>query len=63
MTSKNTIDILITATDKASTVIKQTQTTLTNLWEKSNFLWKIREENKWKISIRKQDNNHPVFFK
>ena len=50
MTSKNTIDILITATDRASTVIKQTQTTLTDLWEKSNSLWKIREENKWKIT-------------
>ena len=50
MSAKNNIDIIISATDNASWVLKQTQKSVTELWDKTNSLWKVREENKWKIT-------------
>ena len=50
MSKKNEIEILLSATDNASGVLKTTQKAVTDLWEKPNWITKIRTQNKWKIT-------------
>ena len=50
MSAKNNIDIIISATDNASNVLKQTQKELSDFSSSSVSLWKVWEENKWKIT-------------
>ena len=50
MASKNNIDILINATDNASGVLKNTQKSISDLWNETHSLWRVWEENKGKIT-------------
>ena len=47
--TKNEINILVTATDNASSILNQTSQSLSSLSNTSAQLYKIREENKTKI--------------
>ena len=50
MTSKNNIQIVIVATDNASIVFRKTRESLSELSDSTTSLWKVWNENRWKIT-------------